>query len=167
MEEQVKSKQRVSDHGEVFTADREVNAILDLVKHETERIDSRFLEPACGNGNILAEILKRKLAVVKSRYSSNPSDYEKYAVVAVIGIYGVDILQDNVDECRQRMFEIFDTEYSKNCKKETSDECRDAVRSLLKHNILCGDALTLKTESGEPIVFAEWALVSDSMISSI
>ena len=71
---QTKSKQRVADHGEVFTSEREVNAMLDLVKHETERIDSRFLEPACGNGNFLAEILRRKLNVVKRRYGKNPFD---------------------------------------------------------------------------------------------
>lgn len=110
--QQVKDKQRVADHGEVFTAEREVNAMLDLVKQETERIDSRFLEPACGDGNFLAEILRRKLAVVKSRYGKNPDDYERYAVIAVTSIYGVDILQDNVDDCRSRMFEIFNKEYS-------------------------------------------------------
>lgn len=95
---QTKSKQRVADHGEVFTAEREVNAMLDLVKQETGRIDSRFLEPACGTGNFLAEILRRKLAVVKSRYGKHPDDYERYAVIAVTSIYGVDLLQDNIDE---------------------------------------------------------------------
>ena len=73
---QVKSKKRVTDHGEVFTAASEVNAMLDLVKHETERIDSRFLEPACGNGNFLIEILKRKLHIVEGRYSKSQLDYE-------------------------------------------------------------------------------------------
>jgi len=86
---QTRTKQRVADHGEVFTAEREVNAMLDLVKQETERIDSRFLEPACGNGNFLAEILRRKLSVVKSRYGKNPDDYERYAVIAVTSIYGL------------------------------------------------------------------------------
>lgn len=106
MAKQVKSKQRVADHGEVFTAEREVNAMLDLVKQETERIDSRFLEPACGDGNFLAEILRRKLAVVKTNYRRNPADYEKYAVIAVTSIYGIDILQDNVEACRERLFGI-------------------------------------------------------------
>jgi SAM-dependent methyltransferase len=164
MTKQVKSKQRVADHGEVFTAEREVNAMLDLVKQETERIDSRFLEPACGDGNFLAEILRRKLAVVKSRYSKSPSDYEKYSVVAVTSIYGVDILQDNVDECRERMFEIFNKEYTANCKKEANDECREAVRFIFKRNILCGDALTLKTSDGEPIIFSEWSLGPEAKI---
>ena len=156
---QTKSKQRVADHGEVFTAEREVNAMLDLVKPETERIDSRFLEPACGDGNFLAEILRRKLAVVKSRYGKNPADYERYAVIAVTSIYGVDLLQDNVEECRNRMFQIFDSEYSEICKKDTNDETREAIRHILKHNILCGDALTLKTSNNNPIVFAEWSAV--------
>lgn len=89
MAKQVKSKQRVADHGEVFTAEREVNAMLDLVKQETERIDSRFLEPACGDGNFLAEILRRKMAVVKNNYRRSPVDYEKYAVIAVTSIYGI------------------------------------------------------------------------------
>ena len=93
---QTKSKQRVTYHGEVFTAEREVNAMLDLVKQETVRIDSRFLELACGTGNFLVEILQRKLAVVKTRYKRNPDDYERYAVIAVSSIYGVDLLQDNI-----------------------------------------------------------------------
>ena len=97
MENQVKSKQRVADHGEVFTAEREVNAMLDLVKNETERIDSRFLEPACGDGNFLAEILRRKLAVVKRKYTKSPADYAKNAILAVSSMYGVDILRDNVE----------------------------------------------------------------------
>ena len=73
---QVKSKERVAQHGEVFTNDREVNAMLDLVKQETERIESRFLEPACGDGNFLAEILRRKLEVVTKLYKTNPFDWE-------------------------------------------------------------------------------------------
>lgn len=161
---QTKSKQRVADHGEVFTAEREVNAMLDLVKQETERIDSRFLEPACGDGNFLAEILRRKLAVVNSRYGKNAPDYERYAVVAVTSIYGVDILQDNVNDCRERMYGIFDAEYTANCKTERNNETCAAVRHILKHNILCGDALTMKTTAGKPIIFAEWSAVNSYLI---
>lgn len=111
-EQQVKSRQRVADHGEVFTAEREVKAMCDLVKQETERIESRFLEPACGNGNFLAEVLTRKLAVVKSRYGKSPFDYERYSVLAMTSLYGVDILEDNAEECRQRLFDIWDKEYA-------------------------------------------------------
>jgi hypothetical protein len=163
-ERQVKSKQRVSDHGEVFTSEREVNSMLDLVKQETERIDSRFLEPACGDGNFLAEILQRKLRIVKARYKKSTGDYEKYAVLAVTSIYGVDILNDNVIECRKRLFDIFDNLYTKICKKEASEDCRLAVKFILKRNILCGDALTFKTLNEEPIIFSEWSLVTSGMM---
>lgn len=157
---QVKSKQRVMDHGEVMTAEREVNAMLDLVKQETERIDSRFLEPACGDGNFLAEILRRKLAVVKRQYYPRRRsiyDYELNAVRAVMSIYGVELLQDNVDACRKRLFDIFNEEYTAICKKQANDECRDAVRFVLSRNILCGDALTLMDSNGRPIAFSEWS----------
>lgn len=85
---QVKSKKRVADHGEVFTSDREVNAMLDLVKHETERIESRFLEPACGTGNFLAQILNRKLTIVNQRYKPAQSEWEFYAIIAISVRYG-------------------------------------------------------------------------------
>jgi type I restriction-modification system DNA methylase subunit len=102
--EQIKTKKRVADHGEVFTNEREVNAMLDLVKQETERIDSRFLEPACGNGNFLAEVLSRKLNVVSARYSKSQLEWEHYSIIAVSSIYGVDILEDNAKECREWIF---------------------------------------------------------------
>lgn len=166
-EKQVKSRQRVADHGEVFTAEREVNAMLDLVKQETERIDSRFLEPACGNGNFLAEILRRKLAVVKRRYRRSPADYEKNAVLAVSSIYGVDIQSDNAAECRERLYRIWDQEYRSVCKGHTNEDCRQSVRFILGRNIVCGNALSLKkvdkdgNDTDEPIVFSEWAFVTE------
>lgn len=171
MTKQIKSKQRVSDHGEVFTADREVKAMLDLVKQETERVDSRFLEPACGDGNFLAEILRRKLEAAKRRAippkkkKPLPLEFEKQTVVAISSIYGVDLLIDNVIACRERLFEIWDIEYRAICKKEVNEDCREAVRFILDRNIVCGNALTLKAvdESGndidEPIVFSEWSFV--------
>ena len=143
MASQTKSKQRVTDHGEVFTAEREVKAMCDLVKQETERIESRFLEPACGNGNFLAEILSRKLAVVKSRYGKSPADYEKYSVLAVTSIYGVELLPDNAAECRSRLFALWDEAYANNNRQAADNQCREAVRFILEKNILCGDALTL------------------------
>lgn len=162
--QQIISKERVTNHGEVFTSEREVNAMLDLVKQETERIDSRFLEPACGDGNFLAEILRRKLAVVKRRYKKSPQDYEKYAVLAVTSIYGVDILQDNAEACRERLFGIWDSEYVTVCKTEVNEECRKAVKFILERNILCGDALSLKANDGSPIIFSEWSFVTGSML---
>ena len=167
---QVKSRERVADHGEVFTAEREVNAMLDLVKQETERIDSRFLEPACGDGNFLAEILRRKLNAVEVRYKKSTADYEKYAVLAVTSIYGVDILQDNVEECRIRLFEIWDNAYTAHCKSECRDEVREAVRYILERNVLCGNALTLKKvnaageDTNDPIIFSEWVFTGGSSV---
>lgn len=163
-DKQVKSKQRVADHGEVFTNDREVKAMCDLVKGETERIDSRFLEPACGEGAFLMEILRRKLATVKAQYGKSPDDYERYAFLAITSLYGVDILPDNVAICRQNLFEIWDEVYTVNNKSQTSDQCREAVKFVLQKNILCGDALTLKQADGEAIQFAQWDFVSDNQI---
>lgn len=164
MDRQVKSKKRVSDHGEVFTSAREVNAMLDLVKHETERIDSRFLEPACGTGNFLAEILRRKLTVVEKQYGKSSADYERFAVVAVTSIYGVELLEDNAKECRERLFDIFNDAYTRVCKQDASEDCREAVKFILERNILCGDALTLKDSTGKPIIFSEWSLVQGNLI---
>jgi hypothetical protein len=163
---QVKSKQRVADHGEVFTAEREVNAMLDLVKNETERIESRFLEPACGDGNFLAEILRRKLAVVKKKYSGirKRPDFEMWSVIAVMNIYGVELLPDNTAACRDRLFDIWNEAYTVNNKKDASDQCREVVHFILGRNILCGDALTLKDENGKPIIFSEWALFPGGMV---
>ena len=162
MTRQIKSKERVTDHGEVFTADREVEAMCDLVKQETERIDSRFLEPACGDGNFLSEILSRKLAIVKSKYKKSPYDYERNSLLALSSIYGVDILLDNAIACRERLFAIWDKEYKKVCKKECNEDTREAAKFILGRNIVCGNALSLRCvdengkDTNEPIVFSEW-----------
>lgn len=162
---QVKSKKRVTDHGEVFTNEREVNAMLDLVKQETERIESRFLEPACGDGNFLAEVLRRKLAVVDNRYSKSHIEWERYAVIAISSIYGVDILEDNAQECRKRLFKIFDEKYTSLFKDKCKNECRRSVKFLLNRNILWGDALDFTNpETKRPIVFSEWSAVNGSML---
>ena len=136
--QQIKSRERVTNHGEVFTAAREINAMLDLVKTETERIESRFLEPACGNGNFLAEILRRKLAVVKRKYGGplTQPDFEMWSVIAVMNIYGVELLTDNAAACRERLFTIWDEAYQNNCKNAVDDECQAAVRYILERNIL-------------------------------
>ena len=166
MESQVVSKKRVADHGEVLTGKREVNAMLELVKSETERIDSRFLEPACGTGNFLAEILERKLRVIEARYGKSQLDYERDAILAVSSVYGIDILEDNVRQCRQRLFGIFDLNYLRLFKGKSHDDCRESVRYILERNIIHGDALSLKTVGDNPklIVFSEWSPVNGSML---
>jgi hypothetical protein len=164
-DKQVKSKQRVADHGEVFTNQREVNAMLDLVKHETERIDSRFLEPACGNGNFLAEVLNRKLNVVEHKYIHTQIEWEFYAVLSVCNIYGVDILEDNAEECRRRLFKIFKERYNALFADKCKPEVLRSVNYLLHRNILWGDSLYLKNPvTHEPIIFSEWSAVNGVML---
>ena len=166
MSPQLKSKARVANHGEVFTAPREVNAMLDLVKHETERIESRFLEPACGTGNFLVEVLNRKLDVIKNRYKKNQTDYERYALVAISSIYGIDLLEDNILECRDRLFELLEKRYRKLFKSKCTESYLRSIYFILKQNIIHGDALTFKRvdSSDEPIIFAEWSFVDAVLI---
>lgn len=171
MTKQIKSKQRVADHGEVFTSEREVNAMLDLVKQETERVDSRFLEPACGDGNFLAEILRRKLAAAKKaatpprRKAPEPGEFERQSFIAVASCYGVDILLDNVQACRERLYSIWVAEYDAIMNGGADDAVKKSVRYVLERNIVCGNALTLLCvdENGQdtkkPIVFSEWSFV--------
>ncbi len=162
---QVVSKKRVADHGEVYTSKREVNAMLDLVKQETERIESRFLEPACGTGNFLTEILERKLQIAESRYGKSQLDYERNAFLAVSSVYGIDILEDNVLKCRKRLFEICNYRYIRLFEAASKEEFRTAIQYLLERNIIWGDALSLQTvnEAPRPIVFSEWSPVKGNM----
>jgi len=161
----IKSKQRVRDHGEVFTPEHIVNDMLDLVNSETERIESRFLEPACGDGNFLAPILERKLEQVRKRYKSSQVEFERMALLAVSSIYGVELLQDNVEACIERLYNTFDDIYIKIYKNECNNDFRKSIRFVLGRNVLQGDALTLKKpNNNDYIVFSEWSLVSGSKI---
>ena len=166
MHSHVKSKSRVAKFGEVLTPPEIVSAMLDLVKQETERIDSRFLEPACGTGNFLKEILKRKLRAVEKWYKKSQLEYERYAMLAVSSIYGIDILEDNVRDCRENLFRVVDTAYTRLYKGKTKEAFRETVRYILARNIVHGDALTLQTvgENPQPIIFSEWSLVNGSLI---
>ena len=148
----IKSKQRVADHGEVFTPPWLVEAMLDLVREETERIDARFLEPACGSGNFLAPILRRKLAAVQLKYGRSDFERRCYALLALMCIYGIELLADNIAECRANMLEIL-AEY---LKLDETDELYRAAAGVLAQNLVHGDALTMRTHDGQPITFAEW-----------
>lgn len=163
--QQIKSRERVVNHGEVFTNEREVKAMCDLVKDETERIDSRVLEPACGDGNFLAEILKRKLNTVSKCYKKSPNDWEKFSIIALSSLYGVDILNDNAEECRNRLFDIWDKAHKGAVGDVATQGIRESARVVIDSNILCGDALTLLMEDGKtPIIFPEWNLVNGVFI---
>jgi hypothetical protein len=163
---QIKNKKRVEEHGEVFTSKKEVNAMLDLVQKETIRIESRFLEPACGNGNFLIEIFKRKIEVVREKYRKNQLEFECYAVLAVSSLYGIEILEDNVEECRERLLNIFSEVYKKEYPDSFKDKCFNTVKFIFKKNIVYGDALALEVggKKNTPIIFSEWSFVSNYMI---
>jgi restriction-modification enzyme MmeI-like protein len=149
----IRSKKRVADHGEVFTPQWLVEAMLDLVKGETERIDSRFLEPACGSGNFLIPILKRKLAAVEAKYGRAAEfDKQHYALLALMCIYGIELLADNIAECRDNMLEVL-ADY---LGLEPSHYFYNAARHVIAQNIIHGDALSMRTADGGPITFAEW-----------
>ena len=164
MNNQVKSKARVADFGEVNTSEREINAMLDLVKQETERLDSRFLEPACGDGNFLIEVLNRKLEILVKKYKKNQYEFERNSVVVVGSIYGVDILQDNAQSAKERLFNRFFEVYEKYFKKNLNENLVESLRFILNKNIIHGDALTLKqVESEDPVTFSEWAIINSKL----
>lgn len=152
---QVKSSDRVRNHGEVLTARREVEAMLDLVKNESERIDSRFLEPACGDGNFLVAILERKLKTVFSRYRTKKADFEVQMLSALASIYGIDLLEDNVQIARNRMFEIACNCYKNSLKTKPDEQFQNIMKFILSKNILQGDSLN----GIDKIVFTQWTLV--------
>ncbi len=152
---QVKSSDRVRNHGEVLTARREVEAMLDLVKNESERIDSRFLEPACGDGNFLVAILERKLKTVASRYRTKKADFEVQMLSALASIYGIDLLEDNVQIARNRMFEIACDCYKNSLKTKPDEQFQNIMKFILSKNILQGDSLN----GIDKIVFTQWTLV--------
>jgi len=148
----IKSKQRVADHGEVFTPPWMVEAMLDLVKDETERIDARFLEPACGSGNFLVRILKRKLAAVELKFGKSEFEKRQYALLSLMCLYGIELLPDNIAECRAILLEVL-SEY---LNLDEVDELYRAAFNVLSLNLVHGDALTMRSSDGQPISFAEW-----------
>jgi hypothetical protein len=170
---QIKSRQRVAQHGEVFTNPREVNAMLDLVRDESFRLDSRFLEPACGDGNFLIEILRRKLSLIENIKSQ--TEWEFKSLIAVGSCYGIELLEDNAEACRQRLFaEVIETQASR-LRNAVASKCSSSpiageapayqrsLRYMLQKNIVCGDALTYRTADGKPITFCEWTPIAGSM----
>jgi len=164
MDQHIKSRQRVIDHGEVFTPPGLVNDMLDLVAHECERIDSRFLEPACGDGNFLAEVLRRKLLTVDKQNASNQPRWERDAILAVCSIYGIDLLADNVAACRERLLGVVSAAHEARFKRPLADAASRAAAFIFSRNIVQGDALTLRTGDGMPIVFSEWSPINGSML---
>lgn len=162
----VKSKQRVREYGEVFTSKREVDAMFNLIGHEINRIESRILEPACGTGNFLIEALRIKLNVVEARYQKNKIEYEHYVITAISSLYGIDILEDNVRYCRERLYDYFDESYTSLYREQCSQGFRNSINFILSKNILWGDTLAMKmiNEDKNPIILSEWSSAIGNMI---
>jgi len=148
----VRSRQRVADHGEVFTPVWMVEEMLNLVRDESGRIDSRFLESACGSGNFLKPVLARKFSTVQSKYGENEFEKRHHALFSMMCIYGIELLEDNVIECRSALQDM----YANFLRIDSSDIWYQAGQVVLDSNIIQGDALTIKTSSGDPIEFPEW-----------
>ncbi len=168
--QQVKSKQRVADHGEVFTNEREVNAMLDLVWENfitvDKKISATYLEPACGSGNFLVAILERKLALVKKHYGQTRVSFEQKLIEAVSSLYGVELLEDNAHECRERLYALILKYYPKKYQEiHTFPQMEGGLRYILSQNIICGNALDYTTSDGNPIIFTHWAMGEAGMVS--
>ena len=162
--QQVKDKSRVSNFAEVLTSKREVLDMLNLVNSETSRLDSRFLEPACGDGNFLIEVLNFKLKVLEENYSKNQYEFEKYSIQVFTSIYGIDILEDNIISARERLFNQFLELYEKKFKSFTNLKFLECIKYILELNLVHADALTLKkTKNDKFIIFSEWSMINDKI----
>ena len=163
-EKQIKDKSRVSNFGEVLTSKREVLNMLNLVNTETLRLDSRFLEPACGDGNFLTEVLNFKLDILKKNYSKNQYEFEKFSIQIFTSIYGIDILEDNIISARERLFNQYFDLYNKKFKSNINEKLLDCIKYILKLNLVHADALSLKKVKNDKfIIFSEWSLVNDKI----
>ena len=163
-EQQIKDKSRVSNFGEVLTSKREVLDMLNLVNTETSRLDSRFLEPACGDGNFLTEVLNFKLNILEKNYSKNQYEFEKFSIQIFTSIYGIDILEDNIISARERLFNQYFDLYDKKFKSNINQKLLDCIKYILKLNLVHADALSLKMVKNDNfIIFSEWSLVNDKI----
>jgi len=163
-EKQIKDKSRVSNFGEVLTSKREVLNMLNLVNTETSRLDSRFLEPACGDGNFLTEVLNSKLDILEKNYSKNQYEFEKFSIQIFTSIYGIDILEDNIISARERLFNQYFDLYNMKFKSNINQKLLDCIKYILKLNLVHADALSLKNVKNDKfIIFSEWSLVNDKI----
>ena len=154
------SKKRIRDYGEVFTQKKDVISILNLVENETFNLESRFLEPACGDGNFLAEILYRKILILNKKFKTNKLDFERNSILALSSIYGIDILNDNIIKLNERLLKIFIDNYVSHFG-EINTSFLKSLKHILKKNLIFGDALSYKIpKTNNSIIFSEWSLVN-------
>lgn len=162
-ENHIKSKSRTQDFGEVFTNNQEINGMLDLVKVESERIDSKFLEPACGHGNFLVNILKRKLTTIDNLNLIDISEYEQKMFIAVSSIYGIDIQEDNIEQSRMRIYNIIENNYKNQFNDLIDVNFLKSIKYVICKNIFCGDTLKCMTYNHKTIIFSDWN-INDSWV---
>ena len=163
-EQQIKDKSRVSNFGEVLTSKREVLDMLNLVNTETSRLDSRFLEPACGDGNFLTEVLNFKLNILEKNYSKNQYEFEKFSIQIFTSIYGIDILEDNIVSARERLLNQYLVLYNKKFKSSINQKLLDCIKYILELNLVNADALSLKkVKNNKSIIFSEWSFINDKI----
>jgi hypothetical protein len=158
----IKSKARIQKHGEVFTPAWVVNDMLNLLPEEVWEVGKTFLEPACGEGAFLIEIIKRKLEII---YTENQTEWEWLAAIATSSIYGIEILEDNIANCRKNVLQVFSKFYNAKFPKTQDEEVIKTIQFLLEKNIIQGNALTYrkcaiscgnKCNKCELILFSEW-----------
>lgn len=153
------SKDRLNEFGEYFTPPNIVDEMIEMVDSQLQRVDSRFLEPACGTGNFLIPVLESKLKLVSSKYRKIPFEYEQQAILALSSIYGIEIQEDTAAICRDRLFSLWEREYQRHCRKQYDPDTVRTAQFILERNIVCGDALTMLDIHGNPIVFSEWSFI--------
>ena len=154
---QIKSKHRVTEFGEVNTSFQTVENIIDLVGNEAMRYDSKFLDPACGDGNFLLALLDRKLTSLKRKSCKNTTLCEEKLMITLGSIYGIDKLNDNIVEARIRILKRFSEAYAKLFDSEVKKHTIRSAEYIVSKNIIFGDLLTLENyESGNEIIFSEW-----------
>ena len=152
---------RIRDYGEVKTRNKEIQGMINLVDHEVKRVDSRFLEPACGDGNFLARILENKLDNILHKSKKDIIKFEIDAIYALSSMYGIELLKDNIDKTRKRLFEIVSNYLTKNFKLDIDERYSKSLKYILKKNIIHGNALTLKNiKNKSDIIFSEWSMVN-------
>ena len=164
MQNQVKNRDRVTKFAEVNTSEQEVKNMLNLVSEETNRLDARFLESACGDGNFLIEILNRKMEVLIKNFKKNQYEFERNSIVVIGSLYGIDILGDNVVIARERLFKKYCESYKNLFINKIDNKFIDSIKYIIEKNIVQGNSLTLKkVNKNKPILLSQWSIIEDKV----
>lgn len=161
----IKSKQRVQNHGEVFTPKRIVKEILNMpnIREACQNPTSTFLEPAAGEGVFLVQVLNRKLKMVAKNYSEDITRFENYSLLALSTLYGVELLEDNAQKCVMNMYQVYYDAYLRQVSEHSSkvkNRVLDSAKLIISKNIAQGNFLTKLSVTGNPLVFSEWQVIN-------